>query len=163
MEPKLVQVYEDLVEITSLLAQDIFIEYYTPINGKDHATYMANKFLSIEAIQDKIAHGAIFKLLFLNNQPIGFIEYEIDNERIFLSKLYVHKLFRKKGYGRFMLEDCINYGLIHNKNAVYLTVNKHNLTKDLYLHWGFKIIDSVVTDIGNNYVMDDYIMEKTII
>ena len=50
----------------------------------------------------------------------------------------------------------------NNKKAIYLTVNKKNKTKDKYLHWGFKIIDSVVSDIGNNYVMDDYIMELKI-
>ncbi|MBQ0035689.1 MAG: GNAT family N-acetyltransferase [Firmicutes bacterium] len=162
MEPILVQVYDDLVDITSLIAQDIFIDYYTPINGKDHATYMANKFLSKEAIKEEIDQGTTFKLLMLNGQPIGFTEYKIDDDRVFLSKLYVNKDYRKRGYGKILLNDCIEYARSNNKKSIYLTVNKHNKTKDLYLHWDFKIIDSVVTDIGNNYVMDDYIMENRV-
>lgn len=41
----------------------------------------------------------------------------------------------------------------------YLTVNKNN-TKAIsaYKNFGFIITDSTKTDIGNNYVMDDYIM-----
>ncbi|MDO4940609.1 MAG: GNAT family N-acetyltransferase [Erysipelotrichaceae bacterium] len=162
MEPILVQVYDDLLDVASIVAQDIFIDYYTPINGKDHATYMANKFLSREAIKQEIDNETVFKLLLLNGQPIGFTEYKIDGNRVFLSKLYVNKEYRKKGFGKMLLDDCIKYTKDNKKNAIYLTVNKHNKTKDLYLHWDFIIIDSVVTDIGNNYVMDDYIMEKKV-
>ena len=159
MEPLLIQVYEDLIPLASALAQGIFVEYYKPMNGIDHATYMANKFLSEEAINDEIINGTIFKVLFLDRNPIGFTEYKIDNDRVFLSKLYMDKDYRNKGYGKLMLQDCIKYAKNNNKKAIYLTVNKKNKTKDKYLHWGFEIIDSVVSDIGNNYVMDDYIME----
>lgn len=43
---------------------------------------------------------------------------------------------------------------------IQLTVNKHNINSiNAYKKWGFKTIDSVVTDIGSGFVMDDYIME----
>lgn len=154
--------YEDLIPLASALAQGIFIDYYKPINGIEHATYMANKFLSEDAINEEISKGTIFKIMFLNGNPIGFTEYKIDEDRVFLSKLYMDKDYRNKGYGKIMLDDSIKYGKLNNKKVIYLTVNKKNKTKDKYLHWGFEVIDSVVTDIGNNYVMDDYIMELKI-
>lgn len=41
---------------------------------------------------------------------------------------------------------------------VWLTVNKHNDPAiEVYRHWEMKIIRSEVTDIGNGYVMDDYV------
>ena len=44
--------------------------------------------------------------------------------------------------------------------SIQLTVNKYNTnTISAYKKWGFEIIDSVVTDIGEGFVMDDYIME----
>ena len=47
--------------------------------------------------------------------------------------------------------------------SIYLTVNKYNTPSyEIYLHLGFKVIDAVVNDIGNGYVMDDYIMEYTL-
>ena len=46
-------------------------------------------------------------------------------------------------------------------HSVYLTVNKYNTGSiEVYRHLGFEIADSAVTDIGNGYVMDDYIMQR---
>ena len=48
-------------------------------------------------------------------------------------------------------------------NTFYLTVNKNNTKAiSVYKSFGFDITDTVVTDIGGGYVMDDYIMEYTI-
>ena len=49
--------------------------------------------------------------------------------------------------------------IAEGSSSVYLTVNKGNDdTIAIYRKWGFEIIDSVVTDIGGGFVMDDYIM-----
>ena len=46
------------------------------------------------------------------------------------------------------------------KDYVYLTVNKNNKTAiRAYEKNGFVITTSVVTDIGQGFVMDDYIMK----
>ena len=75
---------------------------------------------------------------------------------MFLSKLYVKKEFRHKGIGKAVFEKIKDFGF----DKIQLTVNKYNKnTIDAYLKYGFKIIDSVVSDIGNGFVMDDYIME----
>ena len=53
--------------------------------------------------------------------------------------------------------------LEYGKNKIKLTVNKNNTnTIKTYEKWGFKQIDSVVTDIGCGFVMDDYIMEYSL-
>ena len=45
-------------------------------------------------------------------------------------------------------------------SSIRLTVNKYNKnTISAYNKWGFRTIDSVVTDIGEGFVMDDFIME----
>ena len=44
-------------------------------------------------------------------------------------------------------------------DSVYLTVNKKNPVRKMYEYMGFKIVKSVVTDIGEGYVMDDYVMQ----
>jgi hypothetical protein len=44
-----------------------------------------------------------------------------------------------------------------------LTVNKYNTSSiKAYLALGFSVTDAVVTDIGEGYSMDDYVMEKTV-
>lgn len=157
---ELVLVQENLVNITSEFASEVFIDYYNDLIGNKQAKYMANLFLSTEAIKDLINKGAIFKLAMNNNEPIGFIEYVLEENKVFLSKLYVRKDLRHKGVGKMMLEDCIRFAKQNNRNSIYLTVNKGNVPSiNVYNHIGFKQIDSVVNDIGNDYVMDDYVME----
>lgn len=159
----IILVEEDLVPLTSFFAKDVFIEYYSNLISKQHATYMADMFLSEEAITELIHKGAIFKLVLDNNEPVGFVEYIKENDKVFLSKLYVRKDKRNKGIGKYMLDDCIDYTKNNNLNKIYLTVNKGNTqTIKKYDHLGFKQIDAVVNDIGNGFVMDDYIMELTL-
>ena len=62
-----------------------------------------------------------------------------------------------------MFEDARSYARRNGLQKIYLTVNKGNTPSyEIYLHLGFKVIDSVVNDIGQGYVMDDYIMEYTL-
>lgn len=160
---ELVKVDESKIDICSKFAKNIFINYYTNLIGEKQALYMADLFLSNEAIKKLINKGAIFKIVYENNKPISYIEYIKENNKVFLSKLYVDSNYRNKGYGKYMLDDCINYAKNNNINTIYLTVNKYNTPSiNIYKHLNFKIIDAVVNDIGNNYVMDDYIMELSI-
>lgn len=160
---EIIKVEPYLVEKTSDYASKLFIEYYIDLIGSKQAQYMANLFLSKEAITKLISNSAIFKLVVNNNTILGFTEYLLEDNRVFLSKLYVSKEYRNKGIGKLMLEDCIKYAKENNKDSIYLTVNKGNTNSiEIYKHIGFKIIDSVINDIGNNYYMDDYIMELSI-
>ena len=68
------------------------------------------------------------------------------------------------GYGKKAFIKIIEIAKQHNKNSIQLTVNKYNSnTIKAYEKWGFKTINSVVTDIGEDFVMDDYIMEYKLI
>ena len=75
---------------------------------------------------------------------------------MFLSKLYIKKEFRHKGYGALAFDKIKSLGY----PRIRLTVNKNNKnTINAYLKYGFKTVDEDVTDIGSGFVMDDYIME----
>ncbi|MDE6101417.1 MAG: GNAT family N-acetyltransferase, partial [Ruminococcus sp.] len=87
------------------------------------------------------------------------VKPEKDN-RLFLSKLYLKRDMRGKGIASEMFRCVFCEAEKAGKTSVYLTVNKYNdHAVSVYRKKGFEIIDSVVTDIGNGFVMDDYIME----
>lgn len=160
---QLITLEKNQIEALSNFAKEVFIDYYQDLIGLDQSLYMTEKFLSEKAIIDLLNENAIFKMIKNQDEILAFIEYLKQDNRIFLSKLYVHKDYRHQGLGKILLDDCIEYGKNNNCNSIYLTVNKYNTNSiNIYKHLGFKIIDAVVNDIGNNYVMDDYIMELTI-
>ncbi len=141
-------------------AQGVFVDYYTSLIGKQQAEYMADLFLSPDAVNRLTEIGAQFRILMEDGDYLGFCEYVKEEEKVFLSKLYVRKDRRHQGLGKKLFEDCVNYAKENGLNRIYLTVNKHNTPSyEVYRHLGFEVTDAVVNDIGRGYVMDDYIME----
>ena len=47
----------------------------------------------------------------------------------------------------------------NNQKAIFLNVNKYNSALNFYTKLGFSIVNDEVIDIGEGYVMDDYVME----
>ena len=85
---------------------------------------------------------------------------EPETNRFFISKIYLFPEARGHGYARRAIEFYEDLCFARGFEAMYLTVNKYNdLGIRAYEGTGFETIDSVETDIGEGYIMDDYIME----
>ncbi|MDR1712612.1 MAG: GNAT family N-acetyltransferase [Coriobacteriales bacterium] len=91
------------------------------------------------------------------------IQLRTDTDELHLSKLYVSLESRGTGAGSFAIQTCRELARAAGLSRVTLTCNKYNTnTLAFYKQRGFTITDDVVTDIGNGYVMDDYIMELAV-
>lgn len=146
------------VKILAALADEIWRQHFTPIIGEGQVAYMLDKFQDAEAMAAQMADGYIYIILYVDGVASGYCACRREEERLFLSKLYVRQSCRGKGLGRRLFDEACACG--GGLRAVYLTVNKHNdHTIAAYKKMGFVVVDSVVNDIGNGYVMDDYIME----
>ena len=87
---------------------------------------------------------------------------EPDTNRFFISKVYLFPEARGHGYARRTMEFFEDLCFARGHAAMYLTVNKHNdLGIRAYKGTGFEVIDSVETDIGHGFIMDDYIMQRS--
>lgn len=153
----------ELEDLTNLarLAHTIWFEYWGIILEKGQITYMVDKFQSQQAMKNQIENeNYSYYFINLNNQNAGYFGVSDKKDYLFLSKLYLLKEFRGKGLGHKAFSKIVQIAKDLNHNKIRLTVNKYNTnTINAYEKWGFKTIDDVVTDIGEGYVMDDYIME----
>lgn len=163
---KLIQVESDeqIIKVASL-ADEIWHEWFPSIISGGQIDYMLNKFQSVESITEQInSNGYFYFIMRKNDNFIGYIAiHPQDDNRLFLSKIYIKKAYRGMGYSRqafdFLREYCKENGL----NKIWLTVNKYNSsTIDIYKKIGFEIIGEGVNEIGNGYVMDDYYLELAI-
>ena len=153
----LIEVKEKNIKTLAKLTDEIWHEYWPCILSEKQINYMVEKFQSENAIINQMKNEN-YKYYFINyeNKNVGYVGISPHSDYLFLSKLYVKKEFRHKGIGKVVFEKIKDFGF----DKIQLTVNKYNKnTIDAYLKYGFKIIDSVVSDIGNGFVMDDYIME----
>jgi ribosomal protein S18 acetylase RimI-like enzyme len=145
------------------LAVVIWSEHYTPIIGSDQVAYMLDKFQSIPAITEQIKKGNDYYLLFRNDKPSGYFCIYNTPDAVFISKLYILSQNRGQGLGKSVMNFIENKAVELGHFKISLTVNKYNYNSiEAYKKMGFHIIKSWVQDIGNNYIMDDYYLEKKI-
>ncbi|WP_190809277.1 GNAT family N-acetyltransferase [Flagellimonas sp. S3867] len=145
------------------LAKSIWTEHYTPIIGIHQVEYMLDKFQSANAIEDQIKNGILYYLIFYQETPVGYFSYSINENFLFLSKLYVLKSARGNSLGRAALSFIEAQARELELKKIKLTVNKYNTNSiKAYERMGFINIEAIVQDIGNSYVMDDYVLEKVI-
>ncbi|MGD2180300.1 GNAT family N-acetyltransferase [Lusitaniella coriacea] len=146
------------IDIVSSLAGEIWREHYISIIGSAQVEYMLQEFQSVEAISKQIAEGYKYFVISSDGIDCGYSSAKILDREIFLSKLYVKATFRGKGLGREALK-FIEFRF--NPEVIRLTVNKNNTNSiAAYKKMGFEIVDEVVKDIGNGFVMDDFVLKK---
>ena len=151
------------IEIIEELAYEIWNEHFIPIIGKAQVDYMLEKFQSKKAITEQIENGFLYFLIKNDKNHIGYIGVLPEENHLFLSKLYISSAERGKGYGRKAIEFLEKLAIEKDVRKILLTVNKNNSgTVEMYKKLGFVNIGSIVKDIGNNFVMDDYEMLKNI-
>lgn len=155
-------------QITNLafIADTVWHEWFQTILSLEQIDYMVQKFQSFQAMKEQITkEGYEYYFLNVNGINVGYIgiHVEPDTGKLFLSKIYILKSFRGHRYASEAFEflEGMCQGL--NLNSIYLTVNKYNENSiNVYTKRGFQNIKAQITDIGNGYVMDDYVMEKTV-
>lgn len=155
----------------ALIAGEIWRGYWPAIIGEAQTEYMIEMFQSFEAIKHHMAEEDYEYWLLVATEGdeapvkhiVGFTGGRSENEtnRFFISKVYLYPEARGHGFARRVMEFYEDLCFARGHDAMYLTVNKHNeLGIRAYKGTGFAVIDSVETDIGSGFVMDDYVMEK---
>ncbi|KJD35008.1 GNAT family acetyltransferase [Tamlana sedimentorum] len=160
MEVCIAKTKSDLFKIEAL-AKTIWESHYTPIIGEEQVAYMLKKYQSADAVKMQIESGYIYFIINSANEPLGYLAIKPEQDSLFLSKLYVLKRFRGKGFGKqaiaFVEEEALKMGLLN----IRLTVNKYNRQSiKAYESIGFITTKKLLVEIGNGFVMDDYEMVK---
>ncbi len=142
------------------LAELIWPEAYGKIISAAQLRYMLDLIYSETALNNQIEKGHQFILAIENNEAIGFASFsqknEIENTTFRLHKIYV--LPNTKGIGSFLLSYVCNESIKLGATLLELNVNKYNPAMQFYLKKGFTVLKDEVIDIGEGYVMDDYVM-----
>jgi len=150
-----------LLQQIESLADIIWREHYTPIIGKDQVDYMLEKFQSVTAMHAQIEQGYAYFLVHKNGTAVGYFSIQKRDDTMFLSKLYVLKNYRGQGLGKASMDYIHQQAKAMGCNSISLTVNRHNKdTIRAYGALGFENVGEQIADIGNGFVMDDYLLKK---
>ena len=148
------------------LTKKIWPVAYGEILSKAQLDYMIDKFYNKTALCELIQKGHVFYLAQDENEKyVGFFSYEINCEpnKTKIHKIYVLPETQGTGLGRQFFELVKEKAIENNQKAIFLNVNKYNNAIHFYTKLGFTKVKDEVIDIGNGYVMDDYVMEVDIL
>jgi GNAT superfamily N-acetyltransferase len=163
---RIVAAVEADLSLVGELAGVIWREHYPGIIAPEQIEYMLALGYSREALRRFIAEeGAGLDLAYVANRLAGFAAYYRTDHRdeLKLDKLYVHQDYHGRGVGSRLIARVEAAATTQGRPTLILNVNKHNLQAiQVYERNGFAIRESVVVDIGRGFVMDDYIMAKSL-
>jgi diamine N-acetyltransferase len=147
------------------IAEEVWPVAYGSILSREQLTYMLVMMYSVSALQEQAENGHHFILAVEDEIPVGFASYEFNNGGT--SKTKIHKIYiltsqQGKGTGRILIEHIAEEARKNNQQALILNVNKYNAARHFYKKLGFVIVGEEVIDIGQGYVMDDFVMEMPI-
>jgi len=146
------------------LAGVIWRQHYPGIISPAQIDYMLAKMYSLETLREELCHQGIrFVRLLVEERFVGFASYGPAKapDVMKLHKCYLLPEMHGRGYGSLLLQHCERE--VHKLGArrLFLAVNKHNVKAvAAYQRNGFRVTESVITDFGSGFVMDDYLMAK---
>ncbi len=146
------------------LAEKIWQKTYGSLLDAAQIEYMLPMMYSNERIANEIQEGYCWELFVVEGEVLGYVDYKVmEDNRVFLSKIYLDTDQQQRGLGKLMLQHVIDFSRENKADAVYLTVNKHNAKAiAFYERNNFQCMESKTFDIGEGYVMDDYIYQLTL-
>jgi len=148
------------------LGEEIWREYYPRMISLAQIDYMLAGRFAPERLRQYL--GAPDRGLFLvriDGEPAGYFSFALtaDPGEMKLEQLYLLARHRGQGVGERMLHAVEAQARDRGCRVLSLTVNKGNAGAiAVYRKAGFTVREEAVFDIGNGFVMDDYVMQKTL-
>ncbi|MFD0940172.1 GNAT family N-acetyltransferase [Pedobacter boryungensis] len=158
---------EDDIAIISDLAAQIWPQTYSAYISAEQLNYMLDLMYNRGELLSQLQKGHTFLIATETEQDkdVGFAGFSIidaENQIYKLHKLYVLPETHGKGVGKILINEVKNVAVRSGGKALQLNVNRNNNAKEFYLKAGFKIKETVDIEIGNGFLMNDYVMELEI-
>lgn len=151
---------EKEIERMSAMATAIVREHFDPLIGKEQNDYMLSLFQTPGAIAAQLAEGYRYYFVRKDGEDIGFTAFYPKQDAMYLSKFYLYRQERVKGYAHAMMEFVESETRKEGLQAVELNVNRFNSAVRVYEKLGFEIIREEKNEIGHGFIMDDYVFRK---
>jgi ribosomal protein S18 acetylase RimI-like enzyme len=151
-------------ELVASLGETIWRSHYAKMLSMAQIEYMLTGRYTPDKLRQYInVADCRLDVLRLANKPIGYCSYARTSlpDEMKLEQLYLLQEHRGKGLGGFMLRHIEAQARRHGLSVLVLQVNKRNVDSvAIYRKAGFTVREETVFDIGNGFVMDDYVMVK---
>jgi GNAT superfamily N-acetyltransferase len=163
-QAEILPVGEEHLPALAELAGVIWRQHYPGIISHEQIDYMLGKMYALDTLRGDLgSRGILFYRLVVDGRMVGFASIGPLEKRVAwkLHKLYLPPELHGCGLGSRLLQHCEAEARRFGAQRLMLAVHKRN-TRPIaaYQRNGFAVVESVVTDFGSGFVMDDFIMAK---
>lgn len=152
----------DIQEIANTTWPQAFKDILSP----DQIQYMMKMMYSTKSLTHQMQqYGHQFIIAKEDSRNLGYASFEVNYEN--LNKTKIHKIYilpdlQGKGLGKSIINSVMEMAKINKNHLLTLNVNRDNKAVKFYEYLGFSVVGKVDIPIGNGFIMEDFIMEKSI-
>jgi GNAT superfamily N-acetyltransferase len=148
------------IPIIQEIAEKAWRPTYEHILTEQQTVYMLDLMYNSHILENQIHGNIAFFMVDMGLETIGYFAVEIFNEQsVKLHKLYLDPTKKHMGLGRKIIQYIMDWTLVNQRKSIILNVNKNNSAVRFYHKMGFEIIEEMILEIGEGYVMDDFVMQ----
>ncbi|WP_192348162.1 GNAT family N-acetyltransferase [Algoriphagus sp. Y33] len=150
------------LKIVQNIAHRTWPDTFGKILSPDQIDYMLNWMYSLSTLEQQVSDGYLFYFAEEDGEKLGFAGFEFNQEpgKTKIHKIYILPTAQGKGIGKKLINTIKEIALENGQTSLLLNVNKYNQGAiEFYEYLGFIKIKEEIIDIGNGYVMDDYVFE----
>ena len=147
------------------LTRTIWRQHFPGIISAEQVEYMLRRFYGFRSLFKKWWKGENFYLIRAGGRYVGYFSYTIehDSPQAQLNKFFLLKEFRGKGIAHAAFQHIIRRCEEAGCKSIWLAINRKNSGSiAAWERLGFNVAREEAFDIGNGFVMNDYIMEKSL-
>ncbi|MBM3902585.1 MAG: GNAT family N-acetyltransferase [Verrucomicrobia bacterium] len=151
---------EDLKTVR-LLAERIWPGCYGAMLPPGQIRYMLDWMYAPHRLRSEWDRGVRYRLAFHEGKPVGYLAWEREpgTDSAFLNKLYLVPELQGRGHGQELIRWTCCEVSAEGIRVLELRVNRQNQKAiRAYDRAGFVVVQTLVTDIGAGFVMDDFLM-----
>jgi len=161
------KISSEKISLIEKLSSEIWYKVYPSIISMKQIDFMLNWMYSKSSLEEQILElKHQFIIVSTYEDAVGYASYSVKSEAepstFRLHKLYLQPECHGQGMGRAMINYVIDQIIPLGAQFLELNVNKANPTVDFYKKFGFIITEDTVRQIGEGYLLDDYVMSLKI-
>ena len=161
---QIVEATTDHIYNIQVLSNVIWPATFSNILSQEQISYMMDMMYSTSSLEKQMNElNHHYLLAEEDGEYLGYLSYELNYKGTPITKIhkiYVLPSIQGKGVGRLFIDAVSKLALKNNNTLLSLNVNRYNKANDFYKRMGFDFFTSENIDIGNGFLMEDYVMNK---
>jgi diamine N-acetyltransferase len=158
----------DDAELIADLSRQTFYDTFLPDNRKEDMDKFMNEQFTKQALMEEVGSpGNIFLLAYADNDVAGYARLREKADKLFdhkptleIARIYAATHMIGKGVGKKLMEACLSYARMLQKEIVWLGVwEKNQKAIDFYKRFGFEKFAEHDFILGND-IQKDWLMKK---